>query len=268
MGEKILGGLRTFVKEYLTQLRRYLMTGLLVWVPLIITLWVSYWVINKLGSGLDNFFGNVTEKLYELADKVSFFSFFNHFTYHKGYGFLIAILLFLTTGFLAKYLVTRKVINYGEYLLSRIPFINRVYKSVGQIRDVFIRRDGAVFQEVVLLEYPRPGLWVVGFITSHDQGIVQQVAKRELVAVFVPTTPNPTSGFLLYVPHVDLMTLDISIEEAMKLIISGGAYLPGKSEALALAEELKEREKSVAPEGADDSDDNAERDTSDQEDGA
>jgi uncharacterized membrane protein len=122
--------------------------------------------------------------------------------------------------------VWRKVIAAGEQIVAKIPGISKVYTAVTQIRDVFIRRDGAVFQEVILVEYPRPGLTVVGFITSREQGIVQAAAQKKMIAVFVPTTPNPTSGFLFYVPEEDLIPLDIAVEDAMKLIVSGGAFLP------------------------------------------
>jgi uncharacterized membrane protein len=117
--------------------------------------------------------------------------------------------------------------GWGEYLVGLIPGINRVYIASQQIRDVFVNRQGAVFQEVVMVEYPRPGLMVVGFVTSREQGIVQDALGTKMVAIFVPTTPNPTSGFLLYVPPKELTPLKISVEEAMKLIVSAGAYLPG-----------------------------------------
>jgi uncharacterized membrane protein len=112
-------------------------------------------------------------------------------------------------------------------LVGKIPLISRVYLAVQQIRDVFVNREGAVFQQVVLLEYPRKGIQAVGFVTSDEQGIVQETTGKTLWAVFVPTTPNPTSGFLLYLPPDDLIPLDMSVEDAMKLIVSGGAYIPG-----------------------------------------
>lgn len=224
----IRGRLLPFLKTYFRQLQRYLVTGLLVWIPLIITLWVSWWFIYAVGSRIEGFIKRLVEHLNEFGGRVPSFHFLTEFRYSPGLGFLTAILIFLITGFLTRYLVGRKLIASGEYVVRKIPLISRVYTAVQQIRDVFINREGAVFQEVVLIEYPRPGLLVVGFVTSREQGVVQKSAGRQLTAVFVPTTPNPTSGFLLYVPPEELIPLSISVEEAMKLIVSGGAYLPGE----------------------------------------
>jgi uncharacterized membrane protein len=154
-----------------------------------------------------------------------------------GTGLLLCILLFLCTGFLTRYIVGRKIIATGEMIVGKIPLISRVYLAVQQIRDVFVNREGAVFQQVVLLEYPRKGIMAVGFITSSDQGIVQETAGRKLNAVFVPTTPNPTSGFLLYLSPDELTPVDMTVEDAMKLIVSGGAYIPGRAPIPELADE-------------------------------
>ena len=114
-----------------------------------------------------------------------------------------------------------------------------------QIRDVFVRRDGAVFQRVCLVEYPRKGVFAVAFVTSDEQGIVQETMDKKLISIFLPTTPNPTSGFLLYVSEDEITLLDVTVEDAMKLIISGGAYLPERlpqvvdAESAALSDSLR-----------------------------
>jgi uncharacterized membrane protein len=203
-----------------------MVTGLLVWVPLLVTVWISWWVISKVGLGINRALKGAWTYVIEKVEALPSLGFFGSFEYSPVMGFLLAILLFLTTGFLTRYLVWRKVIAAGEQIVAKIPGISKVYTAVTQIRDVFVRRDGAVFQEVILVEYPRPGLTVVGFITSREQGIVQAAAQKKMIAVFVPTTPNPTSGFLFYVPEEDLTPLNISVEDAMKLIVSGGAFLP------------------------------------------
>ena len=215
-----------FLNLYLRQLQRYMVTGLLVWVPLLVTMWISWWVISKVGFGINRALKSGWTYVVEKLEALPSLGFFGNFEYSPIMGFLLAILLFLTTGFLTRYLVWRKVIASGETIVAKIPGFSKLYTAVTQIRDVFVRRDGAVFQEVILVEYPRPGLTVVGFITSREQGIVQQAAQKKMIAVFVPTTPNPTSGFLFYVPEDDLIPLDISVEDAMKLIVSGGAFLP------------------------------------------
>lgn len=220
-------GIRYFLGQYWRSLKRYMVTGLMVWVPLIITLWITWYVFVRLGLGFDKLMQATVERLQDLARENRFFGWLSYVEYAPGMGFLIAIALFLTTGFLARYIVGIRIIQAVEGLLDRIPFISRIYRAVQQIRDVFVNREGTVFQKVCLLEYPRRDMLVVGFITNHEQGIIQETMGRDLLAVFIPTTPNPTSGFLVYVPPEDVTIVPVSIEDAMKLIISGGAYIPG-----------------------------------------
>jgi uncharacterized membrane protein len=123
----------------------------------------------------------------------------------------------------------------GEKIFDRIPLISKIYRAVQQIRDVFVTREGTVFQKVVLVEYPRKGSWVIGFVTSYEKGLVQQTLELDNIAVFVPSIPNPTTGFLMYLPQHDIVETQLSIEEGMKIIISGGAYLPGSDSALRAA---------------------------------
>ena len=218
-----------FFADNLRQLKRYMLTGLMVWIPLIISIWISWWVIYNIGFGIEDF---IKRGLNVVADS----DIFSHIVilgilrdnYRPGMGFLSAILLFICTGFVSRYLVARKVISAGEQIVARIPFMSRIYVAAQQIRDVFMNREGAVFQKVVILEYPRRGIFAVGFVTSTDQGIVQDTIGRDLTAVFLPTTPNPTSGFLLYLPSDELVTLHVTVEDAMKLIVSGGAYIPNR----------------------------------------
>lgn len=205
---------------------RYTIAGLLVWIPLIITVWVSYFFVNKLVFGVEKLIRDGVVRLHWVGDRVSTVSFLEYIQYRPGLGVLIVFGLFLTTGFLTRYLIGRKVIDFGEQILHRIPLIRRIYRAVQQIRDTFIGRNGAVFQRVCLVEYPKEDTLAVGFVTSTEQGEIQKAAGREMLAVFVPTTPNPTSGYLVYVPTEDVIMLDMSVEDAMKLVISGGAYVP------------------------------------------
>ena len=224
----------SFMRVYVKQVQRYVMTGIMVWVPLFITIWVSWWFVSKIAGVISVAMGHVEQYVNRVGERVSELTYLAHFKFDSpvasmGTGFLLCILLFLCTGFLTRYLVGRKIIATGEMLVGKIPLISRVYLAVQQIRDVFVNREGAVFQKVVLLEYPRKGITAVGFVTSDEQGIVQEATGKQLWAVFVPTTPNPTSGFLLYLPPEDLTPLDMTVEDAMKLIVSGGAYIPGAS---------------------------------------
>ncbi|MBI2425170.1 MAG: DUF502 domain-containing protein [Candidatus Hydrogenedentes bacterium] len=217
-----------FLRTYVRQLRRDFVTGLFVWVPLFTTIWVVLWVMTKISTTIESLMGSLEAYTHKLVERFPSLALLDAFEYNIFMGVLLMILIFLTTGFFTRYIIGRKIIAAGERLVARIPLINMVYTSVQQIRDVFMNRDGAVIQQVVLIEYPRKGMWCVGFVMSDEGGIVQEAIGTDLVAVFVPTTPNPTSGFLLYVVREEVIRLDMSVEEAMKLIVSGGAYSPGK----------------------------------------
>lgn len=222
----------SFLKRYLRTVRFYLLTGLIVWTPLLVTVWLTWWLFSNVGLGIERGIENVFGWLNELAESEGRlkgrFTFLSILEYRKGVGFLVTIAVFLTTGFVARNLIGLRIIRYLEGLLNRVPGISRIYKAVGQIRDVVVGRQGAVFQKVCIVEYPRQGVYVVAFVTSKERSIVQESLDKDLVAVFVPTTPNPTSGFLLYLKPEEVREIDLPVEEAMKLVISGGAYIPGK----------------------------------------
>lgn len=217
---------------------------MLIWVPLIVTVWITWVAAVSIVGAIEGSIRWVVTYANGVGERVPSLRFLTVVQYTPGLGLLTAILIFLTTGLLARYLVTRRLIHYGEFVLNRIPLINKVYRAVQQTRDVFVGR-GAVFQEVVLVEYPRRGIWAVGFVTAEGDGIVARTRGMPLTAVFVPTTPNPTSGFLLYFPPDEITPVDMSVEDAMKLIISGGALDPTVGD---LAERY-ESESAAAQEG-------------------
>lgn len=207
---------------------RILVAGFLLWLPLIITLWVSWWVLSKLVFGIERLIKAIVLNLHALAERVPALDFLALVRYQPGLGILLTITIFLISGYLARYLIGRRLIAFGERLFRFIPFFNRIYQAVVQIRDVFVNRQGTVFQRACLVDYPREGMTAVAFVTSSEQGTVQRRKGKELIAVFVPTTPNPTSGYLIYLPPEDITEIDMPVEEAMKLIVSGGAYLPSR----------------------------------------
>jgi len=231
-----------FLREYVRHLQNDLIAGLLVWVPLIISLWVAWWFVETVGLGIENTTERLINWFNQLGAKQTRFAFLTIFEYRRGVGILLVLLLFLSTGFLARYYLTKKFIQMGESIVGRIPLISRIYRAVQQIRDVFVGREGAVFQEVVMIEFPRPGVRSIGFVTQREQGLVQEAAGEHLTAVFLPTTPNPTSGYLLYIPTDQVYRLPITVEDAMKLIISGGAYLPTADESLLQEDEYEDEE--------------------------
>ncbi len=235
------GLLRFYLLIGLLRLMRfYLVTGMLVWAPLLVTIWLTWWLFKNVGGGLESLIKPGFEYVKGLATRVEWLGWVQQFDYQPGWGFLIAGALFITTGFLTRYLIGRRFIAHGENILQRIPLISRVYGAVQQIRDVFVSREGTVFQKVCMVQYPRKGMWAVAFITSHEQGLVQDTIGEEVISIFMPTTPNPTSGFLMYVKPEEVDVLDVTVEDAMKLIISGGAFLPTPKSKKTI-EELREQ---------------------------
>jgi uncharacterized membrane protein len=152
---------------------------------------------------------------------------------------LLIMLAFLTlVGFLAAGLAGRTLVHIGERILSRMPIVRSVYGTLKQIFETVLAQSSRSFREVVLIEYPRRGIGAIAFVAGPTRGEVQARSGEELVNVFLPTTPNPTSGFLLFVPRSDLVHLDMTIEEGIKLVISGGIVAP-KSQLDVLADATK-----------------------------
>lgn len=139
---------------------------------------------------------------------------------------LIVVILITILGAVSKFFFAKWLINISELAINKIPFIGLVYRTVKQIVDTFSKQNKAVFQAVALVEFPRKGMYAIGFITSKAQGEVQDKTGEVVVNVFVPTTPNPTSGFLVMIPESEITYLEMSVGDAMKLIISGGAVVP------------------------------------------
>lgn len=218
-----------FLRDYLRAVQRYLMTGLLVWIPFIVTIWISWWMINTLGLGMNAGIEWAVNHAKIIGARAPMLAFLADFEYRPWVGFLLAVLVFLTTGLLTRYIVAQRFIAAIEQIVTRLPVVNKIYTSSQQIRDVFTNRGGGIVQQVVLFEYPRKGIWSIGFATSGEQGIVQAAVGHHMHAVFQPTTPNPTSGYLLYVRSDEMIPLDISVEDAMKMVISGGAYIPERA---------------------------------------
>jgi len=136
-----------------------------------------------------------------------------------GMGFLAILLLIFLTGLIARNYLGRKLIGVGEKIMTKIPLINRIYLALQQISQTFLAQKRAIFKEAVLIEYPRKGLYAIGFVTSHME-------EGKMLGIFLPTTPNPTSGFLLFLPREEAIPLQMKVEDALKLVISGGAVAP------------------------------------------
>ena len=143
-----------------------------------------------------------------------------------GLGLLLMLAFLTLVGMLTAGLAGRTLVRIGERLLSRMPIVRSVYGTLKQIFETVLAQKSRSFREVVLVEYPRRGLSAIGFVTGPTRGEIQARSQEEMVNVFLPTTPNPTSGFLLFVPKTDLIHLDMTIEEGMKMVISGGIVGP------------------------------------------
>ena len=143
-----------------------------------------------------------------------------------GLGLVVLLVVITLIGALTAGFLGRMVLNIGERILARMPVIRSVYSAIKQILETVLQQQSKAFRQAVLVEYPRRGIWAIGFITGPTEGEVQNLTLQEVVNVFLPTTPNPTSGFLLFVPRKDVVFLDMSVEEAVKMVISGGIVTP------------------------------------------
>ncbi|HPD82716.1 MAG: DUF502 domain-containing protein [Alphaproteobacteria bacterium] len=201
-------------KTIFGRLRNYFFAGILVTAPIAITLYVT-WGFLKF---LDN---KITPVIpYEI----------NPNTYLPvdipGLGLIIAIVFFVIVGWLTRNYFGRLIVRISENIVNRVPVINTIYGAVKQIFETVMASKSDAFKEVVMFEYPRKGIWVLGFVTGVTKGEVQSLTDSETVNVFLPTTPNPTSGFLLFVPKKDLTYMKMGVEEGIKMIVSGGIITP------------------------------------------
>ncbi len=202
--------------SFIGRFRRFFFTGFLVTAPILITLYVTWIVITFIDAKVANL-------LPEYLD------FRTAFPYQiPGIGLLIVIIFITIIGALTPGLIGRTLLKTGERIVSKMPVVRSIYSALKQIMETIMSTNSNSFREVVLVEYPRKGIWVIGFVTGETKGEVQKKLenKNQLINIFIPTTPNPTSGFLLFVPKKDALYLKMSVEQAVKLVISGGIVSP------------------------------------------
>ena len=199
------------------KLRRDFLTGLVVLIPIVLTVYLVWSVITF----IDKVVIPITPPKYNPLDLFEI--------YIPGLGVILFLIVTTLIGSLASGFIGRQAINLGEKILSRTPIVNTVYNSIKQIIQAVFKPDGTNFKKPCLVEYPRKGIWAVAFISTETYGeIKKKINQGSLVTVFLPTTPNPTSGFMLFVPKDDIIILDMSVEDAAKLIISAGLVMPEK----------------------------------------
>ncbi len=194
-------------------LRKYLIAGLLVWLPLAATVIIVKLVIDLLDKTL-----LLLPPDWQPEHLLGFSV--------PGFGVLLAITLLIVTGILAANLFGRSLLNLWEGILGRIPLVRSIYTSVKQVSTTLLSSDGESFRKVVLVEYPRKGIWSIGFLTNQGLPAACDLSGQKLISVFIPTTPNPTSGYIIMLPEHDINELNMSVEEGFKFIISMGVVIP------------------------------------------
>jgi len=195
-------------------MRRYLLTGLLVWAPLALTVWVLALIVNLLDQSL-----LLLPPDWRPGQLVGFDV--------PGAGVVLTFLVLLVTGLLTTNLIGQTLVNGWERLLARIPIVRSLYKSFKQVSDTLLSSNTQAFRKALLVEYPRRQVWTIAFLTGKPgKSVKPLLPDGEHISVYMPTTPNPTSGFFLMVPKADVIELDISVDEALKYIISMGSVAP------------------------------------------
>jgi uncharacterized membrane protein len=226
----------------MARLRNYFLTGFIVCAPLAITAYLTWSFIGWADSWVKPYIPPAYNPDSYLPFAI------------PGFGLIVALVLITLIGFLTANFIGRTIVGYGEELLGRMPFVRSVYRGLKQILETVLSERSNTFKKVGLIEYPRKGLWAIVFIATEGEGEVQAMlddAAGQTIAVFLPTTPNPTSGFLLYVPATDIVPLEMTVEDGAKLVISAGLVSPAYQEkTAALAAEARATNRPTAIDAA------------------
>lgn len=200
----------------LKMLKRYFLAGLFVWLPVLVTLFVINFLVELLSSSLA-----LIPRAYQPDVLLG---------YHiPGLGILLTLLVLIVTGLVATNFFGKKLLAMWEAMLARIPLVRSIHASVKQVMHTLFSSSGQSFRKVLLIQYPRKGLWTVAFLTNSSAELAKRGGlKGRLITVFVPTTPNPTSGFLVLVDPEEATELSISVDDALKMVISLGTIMPGE----------------------------------------
>ncbi len=225
-------------KENKTTLRKIFITGLLILIPIAVTIIILIFLFNLFDGWLSPAGGKILR-----AFGVRLPIDLQHI---PGFGIVATVVLIFLVGLFGSNYLGRQVLHFGDRLIKRVPLVNSIYTAIRQVVTSFSVTGANAFKTVVLFEYPRKGLWAIGFITSPSLLSAQKIAKQKLVNVFLPTTPNPTSGFLLLIPEKDLHVLPISAESGLKIIATVG-LIQNEQQAQALAKGSLRPEELIKP---------------------
>jgi uncharacterized membrane protein len=197
-----------------TRIRNYFFTGMIITAPIVITVYLAWILIDF----IDRKVTQIIPKKFQLSEIIGFDI--------PGAGIIIGLLILIIIGFITANYFGRTLIKTGEKILDKMPFIRSVYGASKQIFETLFAQQSSSFRQVVLVEFPRKGVRELAFITGQTEGEIQNMTEDVVYNVFVPATPNPTTGFLLFVPKQDLIFLSMSVDEGLKMIISGGMVTP------------------------------------------
>jgi len=193
--------------------KKYLITGLLIWVPLAITLWVLDIILTTLDRTL-----LLLPASWRPESLLGF--------HLPGFGLVLSVAVVLLTGVLAANFIGARLLRWWEGILSRIPIVRSIYSSVKQVSDTMLSPKGNAFRQAVLVEFPQRGHWAIGLVVGEPGPVIERAVGQVLITVFVPTAPNPTSGYTVMVPQAELRELDISVDDALKFVVSLGVVAP------------------------------------------
>jgi uncharacterized membrane protein len=207
-------------------LKKYLIAGLLVWLPLAITIWLLSWLLGLLDGVFGWLLGLSTAVL-----PASTHAAIAALAKVPGLGVIVMIVGLILTGMFVANVLGQWLVHQWHRLMHQIPIVKSIYSSVKQVSDTLFSSSGNAFREAVLVQYPREGSWTIAFVTGKPGGEVSLHLPGEYVSVYVPTTPNPTSGFFLMMPRADVVALRMSVDEALKYVISMGVVAPGTAAA-------------------------------------
>lgn len=199
---------------FFNEVRKTFLAGLLVLTPISLTIFILTWLFRLIDVNLRQWISRSIIEPIHYGDWI---------VRIPGLGLLVLIALIILAGAIARNLFGRKLLDIGDYIVTRIPLVNRIYIAIREISEAILSEKREVFKKAVLIEYPRKGAYSIAFYTQDTRGPVQDQLNKDVVSLFVPTTPNPTSGYLLFIPKEDIKDLDMSVEDALKLVISGGS---------------------------------------------
>ncbi|HNR82413.1 MAG: DUF502 domain-containing protein [Rubrivivax sp.] len=204
----------------MSRLRQYFITGLLVWLPMGVTVWVLLWLLGI----LDGIFLGVLSAAEAMVPGLGPLA--NRLRHVPGLGVILVAIVIFSTGVFVANMFGQWSVRQWDRLMTRIPVVRSIYSGVKQVSDTLFSGNGQAFSKALLIQYPRPGAWTIAFVTGKPEGEVSCHLPPDCISVYVPTTPNPTSGFFLMVPRADAIELRMSVDEALKYVISMGVVAP------------------------------------------